>query len=272
MRLLFFILVINLLIGCTHKDDSAEPNEYAARFVKELNQSDTFKYENSLYVYNERLKRIDSSGYFYKTRMDKWLNLQSLGKGYDSLQIRFSYEIYIMPEWTMIALIHDGKKWTAEISRISNHYNEKKEMVDTMSRKIRLDKPKSGWVNFISKLFDLKVLTIDDEKIISKEDRVTPADGDGLDFEIATKNVYRFYGYSNPEDQSEKYWQVINVNAIKKLLYQEFEVLRDFEEEIMKDWEKMIEENLKQMGEPHKSVKLNEITISNDNDTIIVKD
>ena len=46
---------------------------------------------------------------------------------------------------------------------------------------------------------------------------------DGVDFniEIASKYQYRFYGYHNPEQFQDKFWQAKNMNQIVKLIREE---------------------------------------------------
>ncbi len=176
----------------------------------------------------------------------------------------------------MIIFKHDGYRWTAEVSRIKEHFNEQKAMVDSMSRKVKFDKPISGWKIFINKLFELKVLIIEDDKtVISKDDYFAISDGCGIAVQVATRNVYRVYSYRDPVDFPKKYWQSANMEALKKLLHEEFEVLRDMDKEMNDDWDKMIIQNKEKMAleekNPVKKVKIKEVTIQNVVDTLSVK-
>lgn len=271
MRLLVFILFSAFLVSCYSKDDAAEPNEYAARFVRGLNTSDTFRLDIGGPRHPTK-KTIDSSFLITQEQYKRWTGLSSLKHGADSIEIRVDYGVALFSEYVMIILRHDRHKWTARILRIKEHFNIEKERVDSISVKAKYDRPNSGWVKFINELFDLKILTIDHQNIIPLEEYSSASDGDGLGFEFATKNVFRFYYYSNPEIQNKKFWQVRNVLAIKKLLYQEFDVLRKTDESIEYDFKSGVKKRLKELEERNKKkspvIKQTEITIENIPDTI----
>ncbi|MEQ1675793.1 MAG: hypothetical protein ABL876_03755 [Chitinophagaceae bacterium] len=279
MRTVLFILLLLcqvIFFSCKQKeDDAAVPNEYAAGFVRKLNTSDTFRYEFPFY-YSRRSNAIDSTSYYSKINSERWLGLSSLEKGFDSVQIRVSYGCALMSEWMMIILKHDGHKWTAEVSRVKDYFNEQKAMVDSMSRKVKFDKPISGWKAFINMLFELKILIIEDDKtVIQKEDYPSVADGCGIAIELATRNAYRFYAYGDPTWAPEKYWQSANIEAIKKLLLKEFEVLKEMDKEMNDDWHNMIKQNKEKRAQDQKNPvrkdKVVEITIQDVVDTPSVK-
>lgn len=236
MRYLYIIGLVVILISCNEHDDAAEPNEYAAKFIADLNQSDTFRYETSI-IFTDTLRQIvDSTFYNKKSDLERRLGLESLEDGYDSIQIRFSYSIGIFDEWVLVALRHNRIKWTGEVSIIKEHFNMEKETVGSLSRKIRFDQPKSGWFEFINKLFDLQILVIEDEKNILKDEIASVTDGDGVFLEIATPNVYRNYGYSNLDIQPQRFWQVRNVKVIKDFFIDEFEELKKADIQVTKNF------------------------------------
>lgn len=241
MRLLYTISFLFLLFSCNHKDDAAEPNEYAAKFVRELNTSDTFLFDFPFF-YNRRIEKIDSTYYYQRQEFERMLGLQDLKNGVDSIHIRMGYEVVLMSEFLMLELTNKEKKWIAEVSLIKSHFNIEKERVDSFSRIVKTDSPKSGWIKLINRLFELKVLTLEDEKIIPRDKYVSVADGDGIDFEIATSNAFRAYGYSNPEVQSKDFFQVRNILEIKKLLFSEFGLLNKWDKQIDENFKKGIEE------------------------------
>lgn len=219
---------------------------------------------------------MDSSAYFYIKNSEKWLGLQSIQKGVDSIQIRFSYGCSLMSEWMMIILRNENKKWEAEVLRIESHYSTEKQAYDTMTSEMRSDKPQSGWKKFIDKFFDLKVLSIRDDKVVvAKDDRMPVADGCGIGIEIATKNVYRFYSYPDPAASPEKYWESANIDAIKKLLLEEFKELKHMDKEMNDDWHNMIKQNEEKRAQNEKNlvrkVKLVELTIQDVVDTSSTK-
>jgi hypothetical protein len=264
MRYLYIIGLVVILISCKKHDDAAEPNEYAAKFIADLNQSDTFRYETSI-IYTDTLRQIvDSTFHNKKSDLERKLGLESLEDGYDSIQIRFSYSIAIFDEWVLIALRHNGIKWTGEVSIIKEHFSQEKETVDSLSRKIRFDQPKSGWIEFINKLFDLQVLVIEDQKIILNDEFASATDGDGVFFEIATPNVYRNYGYSNLDIQSKRFWQVGNVKVIKDIFIDEFEELKKADIQITKNFKQRTRNSRRERerkGKSEDKIKIKEMTI-----------
>lgn len=274
MRLLYTISFLFLLFSCNHKDDAAEPNEYAAKFVRELNTSDTFLFDFPFF-YNRRIEKIDSTYYYQRQEFERMLGLQDLKNGVDSIHIRMDYEVVLMSEFLMLELTNKEKKWIAEVSLIKSHFNIEKERVDSFSRIVKTDSPKSGWIKLINRLFELKVLTLEDEKIIPRDKYVSVADGDGIGFEIATSNAFRAYGYSNPEVQSKDFFQVRNILEIKKLLFSEFSLLNKWDKQIDENFKKGIEEfsnnekikKSKKEDRGEKNIKINEMTIQDVVDT-----
>lgn len=277
MRVLYTISLLFLLFSCNHKDDASEPNEYAAKFIKELNTSDTFLFEFPFF-YSHRTEKIDSINYFQRQRFNRMLSLQDIQNGVDSIHIRMVYEIVLIPEFLMLELTNREKKWMAEVSLIKSHFNIKEEKVDSFSRIVRTDFPKSGWIKLINKLFELKILTLEDERVISRDKYVAIADGDGIDFEIATSNVFRAYGYSNPEYQLKDNLQIRNIIEIKKLLFSEFGLLNKWYKQIIDDFERGTEEDgneekIKNHNSENRSkgnIKINEMTIQDVGDTTTI--
>jgi len=212
-------LLLAILTSCTSQDDAAVPNAYAARFVRELNTSDTFWFEFP-FSFNDRLNKIDSSNFFQRRNFEKIIGIENLEKGMDSVRIRMFYSWALISEFLMLELKNTEGEWNAEVSRVKIHFNNEKEVIDSYSRKVMTDCPKSGWVKLINQLFDLKILSLDDEKIIPRDMVASMADGEGIDFEIETHSTYRSYGYSNPASQPEEIWQVRNLNRIKEILWE----------------------------------------------------
>jgi hypothetical protein len=128
-----------------------------------------------------------------------------------------------MPHF-LIILENLNNKWKAEICRIvfPRNYEEGR----TISRITFKSSPKSGWTNFINQLFDLKILTLPTDRDIPNFKLRHVMDGCGADIEVATKNVYRYYVYDNPE--LYKYWQTKNMMKIIKLINDEFEIRKKF--------------------------------------------
>jgi hypothetical protein len=212
---LLFLLVSFLLLSCKNKDDSSAPNPYAAKILTQLNRSDSFLY----YSPGSKNKWVDSALKQGKKDDERYLKLQSLEKGFDSIQIRIRYGC-VMGYSRLIILSNSNNKWKAEISKLNYHWDSSEKRIDTVTRSIHLMSPKSGWVKFINELFDLKILTLPDEDEIPNFERNDPNDGCGATIEIATKNTYRYYLYDNPDVY--KYWQTKNMMEILRKINEEF--------------------------------------------------
>ena len=222
MRMYLIILIgiqILFLQGCKH-DNSATENQYAAQILSQVNPSDTF-----LFDFPSAKDQLVTIYFSYLPLHEKWLNLQSLHKGYDSIEIRVWYGCEFGCGRRLVRLFHNREKWQAEISTLTLHGGGDEgaaNYIDSMSREIEFKSPKSGWVRFINSLFDLKILVLPNDYDIPNFKQVRPTDGDWIQIEISAKNIYRFYGYTNPDFYD--YWQVQNVLQILKLLSTEFNI------------------------------------------------
>ena len=225
----FFILLICFSViffqSCSG-DDSTTPNTYAAKILSQLNTHDTFLVD--LPPTNDY---VDSIFLAYQSFNEKWLNLRSLRKGYDSIEIRLWYGCYIGCGDRLIRLTHNSEKWQAEISNITRYGGGDPgpfKYFDSLSREIEYKSPKSGWVSFINNLFALHILTLPDDNNIPNFERSSATDGEWVQIEISTRDTYRFYGYDNPgccsQEKEDKYWQVKNVLKIIRLLSTEFNI------------------------------------------------
>jgi len=267
--ILYFLLSISLL-SCKSKDDSAAPNEYAAKFVKQLNPTDTFLFDFPV----DKNGQYDSRTKHLLDEFDQQLGLPSLEKGFDSIQIRFGYSYEMDGTEKLVILKNDGKKWIAELSEVYVHFDPVKFKIDSsrITRKIAYRSPKSGWVKFINKLFDLKILTIEDNDKIPGFKPSYAMDGWGIGIELATKKAYRFYNYDNPDMYANRYWQAKNVIAIKDLLYHEFSILSKWDKEKEEKRKIRMAEKERQLNEESKSgkkVKIQEVNLKNPADTIV---
>src|SRR5688500_17996987 len=88
--LLSGLIVIQLVLLSCKGDDSAKQNEHAANILSQLNLSDTFLFDFPLYYNNQ----LDGVVLVNLRRQEKWLNLPSLRKGFDSIEIRIWYGCY----------------------------------------------------------------------------------------------------------------------------------------------------------------------------------
>ncbi|MBI5857226.1 MAG: hypothetical protein HZB42_06215 [Sphingobacteriales bacterium] len=195
----------------------------ADQYIRELNTSDTFRYEFTVNGKGE----FDSLEYFYKKEFENFLKLPSLEKGFDSIQIRISYGC-AMGSNMLVTLWNQQNIWNAEVRRIGDNYTDKNLQIHPVLQRIECKIPRSGWRVFLNKLFKLKVLSLEDNGRIPGFNYYVPADGCIMAVEIATKNVYRFYSYENPDMYEDKYWQGKNVLAILRLINKELSIDTDW--------------------------------------------
>jgi len=214
---LLFLLVLVSLYSCQH-DDSSTPNPYAAKILAQSNLGDTFLYE--------RPKQDPNDSQMQKRAL-RYLKLESLEKGFDSIQIRIWYGCPLGPGELLVVLKSNKEKWGAEVCKIVYPATYQR-WGDSITRIIFKDSPKSGWIKFINRLFDLSVLSLPDEKQLKNLHYSVPMDGCGVDIEIATKNVYRKYGYGNPDIYDAEFLEAKNILSILKLINEEFGIRGKF--------------------------------------------
>lgn len=207
---------------------SCKEGNNPARRIAELNTADTFLFE-----FPKRDRIGDSFWYMRKESFEKSLGLHSLEKGFDSIQIRLWYEDFSIGE-RLIILSNSNKGWKAEVSTISidDNPNFKGDEIERanadflikyiVTRTIESKMPKSGWDKFIRKLFNLNILTLPDEGKVTAIDQGGGTDGWSITVEIATKKVYRYYGYSNPDFFYRNAEEARNINHILVLIDEEF--------------------------------------------------
>jgi hypothetical protein len=124
-----------------------------------------------------------------------------------------------------IELILDKNGWKAELSDLFVQHSLPSGNHDSLTRKTEVRQPSSGWNTFVTNLFELKILSLPDFKVIqsSSDKQRVIMDGCGIIVEIGTKRAYRVYSYETPDAYVE-YWQVKNVIAIIRLIEDEFQI------------------------------------------------
>lgn len=213
---LLLLTVLVFLRSCKEEDDSATSNPYAAKILAQLNPTDTFLY----YSGKSNNKRIDSTIKQDKADRERWLNLQSIERGFDSVQIRIWYGCAILGNDRLIVLANANHSWRAEVSKLQYQWDSLTQRFDTVTRSVVSKLPQSGWRKFINQLFDLKTLTLPNEQDIPNFAERSITDGCSVEIEIATKDCYRYYYYTNPD--LYEYWQAKNMISILKLINSEF--------------------------------------------------
>jgi hypothetical protein len=222
------ILLLISLIGYSALFTSCKDENNPARRITELNTADTFLFE-----FPKRDRIGDSFWYMRKASFEKSLGLQSLEKGFDSIQIRLWYEDFSTGR-RLIILSNSNKGWKAEVSTINtdDNPNFKGDEINRanpdfleeyiVTRTIESKMPKSGWDKFIKKLFNLNILTLPDEGKVTAIDQGSGTDGWSITVEIATKKVYRYYNYSNPDYFYRQAEEARNINHILVFVDEEF--------------------------------------------------
>ena len=167
-------------------------------------------------------KELPSADIFYNLAKakQKQLGLDSLENGYENLQIRVWYDFALVRERRLVVLTNKDTNWTATVYYLQVNWDGQTETI--LSKKIKQVIPKSGWTYFSKKLLDLKILTLPNQNEV-------PGYGGGFDgrtynVEIATKNQYRFYGYWEPQEYKDKFWQAKNMADILALFQTELGV------------------------------------------------
>ena len=212
MKGIYFIALITLLLfaGCKEQTDSIH---HSFVFV---DTTKPFKREIPTYQ--------DGSGdlfYFVEKAKQKQLGLDSLENGFSNLQIRVWYDYSLVKQRDLVVITNKDTNWTATVYNLQVDWDGETETI--ISKQVKQVTPKSGWSDFLGKLFDLKILTLPNmNDIPGLDDGWT--DGITYNVEIATKNQYRFYGYHLPDKFEDKYWQAKNMTNILKLFEQEFGV------------------------------------------------
>jgi len=154
-----------------------------------------------------------------KTRQ-KQLGLDSLENGFDNLQIRLWYDFSLVRERKLVVITNKDINWTATVFDFQVDWNGHTETI--LSKNVKQVTPKSGWQDFSKKLFSLNVLTLPNQHDIPNYGG--GADGRTYNVEVATKNQYRFYGYWEPQDYQDMFWQAKNMADILKLIEDELGV------------------------------------------------
>lgn len=150
----------------------------------------------------------------------KQLGLDSLENGFENLQIRVWYDFALVRERKLVVITNEDTTWTATVYDLQVDWDGRTESI--LIKKVKQVTPKSGWADFCKKLLDLKVLTLPNQDDIPNYGGGN--DGRTYNVEVATKNQYRFYGYWEPQEHQDKFWQAKNMASILSLFKHELGV------------------------------------------------
>ena len=182
-----------------------------------VNQPVTFVDTNKTFK-----KEIPTVDIFYNLAKakQKQLGLDSLENGFDNLQIRLWYDFALVRERRLVVITNKDTSWTATVYYLQVDWDGKTETI--LSKKIKQVTPKSGWATFSKKLLKLKIVTLPNQDNVKGYGG--GFDGRTYNVEVATKNQYRFYGYWEPQEYQNKFWQANNMSEILKLFETELGV------------------------------------------------
>lgn len=161
----------------------------------------------------------------YKLTQDKarQLKLDAIENGYDSIKIRVWYNYSLINNRKLLVLSNRNGVWSGTLYKMTVNWDPQinKETIETIEKGQVV--PRTGWANFINKLYELQILTLPDMDDIQNL-RDNWLDGVDYNVEIATKNQYRFYEYHMPDKFQDEFWQAKNMMGILNLIQDEFEV------------------------------------------------
>ena len=171
-------------------------------------------FEDTTKPFKKEIQTYQNGGLdlFYELAKSKQeqLGLDSLENGFENLQIRVWYDFALVRERKLVIITNKDTTWTATVYDLQVDWDGRTETI--LSKKIRQVTPKSGWAHFSKKLLDLKVLTLPNQFDIPNYGG--GHDGRTYNVEVATKNQYRFYGYWEPQEYQDKFWQAKNMTSI----------------------------------------------------------
>ncbi len=161
--------------------------------------------------------------YQKKIEMEKMIGLEPLELGFDSIQIRMWYGIALRDKLQLLVLKKKDSKWFAQFYYLELNYDNNRDSLLSVTKKIETKKPISGWEYFIKKLFKMGILTFPDSQAI--KDYGDCDDGDGITVETSTIKNYRIYNYPCFSNQ-DRIDQAKKMELIMELIEKEFSFRR----------------------------------------------
>lgn len=175
---LFFLSFSFVGIGCKNNQKKAPESERAVgdTVIKEMPK---------WYEPNTPKQKIDS-------KVFELLNLDYLGNGFDSLQIRIWIDCGYEPS-NIIVIEKKKSVWKAIFYSFTLHFDQDYN-VDVRSLKTENKSPKSGWKNFSDSLLETGLTDLPDfMKFYPKYNY--PTDANRTLVEVGTPRKYRLYEY-----------------------------------------------------------------------------
>lgn len=174
-----------------------------------------------VYIMPPKLTYIgtDSQAIYFENEV----GLDPIRRGYDSLEIRISYN-YGTPgsgdDSTLTLVIKNKEgKWASEILKFDPDYHLQDSVFYSVISRRRGMVPATGWGNFIDTLFSFGLLNKPYEEI--EEGKNIVHGPNSIQIEVATKSKYIQYSYFVPSVYQNEYWQIEDLKGIIELLKKE---------------------------------------------------
>jgi hypothetical protein len=215
LHLVIIVLFIITLSGC----DIAKQESFVKLPICDTSLNlDTPAFKKEIY---NSIGRINPSVEMTKLYISE-ANLRSYNKGYDSIAVRL-FDYYDDQETDIIEIRKHCEGWVAQFNKIKRSNVNGKVLVEVETKKYL--KPKSGWRDFTSKIFDLGITSLPDWSYI--DDYNPSTDGYMITVEVATSKYYRIYDYLNPRHKPE-IKEARKIVEIMEIIEKELGVKRKF--------------------------------------------
>lgn len=178
--------------------------------------------DSSIIDIPKNLKGDHSLIYRLHKKDEKLLGLDSLQIGFDSMQIRIWFEPGMSYKKQMIILKNTNGSWIGQLlSWIIDNGTENSPNHTILNKQIENVSPKSGWDKYIAELIKLNIITLPDDS------NIKGVEGGGGDLrmtsiEVATRNMYRFYTYMEPDGYNKKFKELQDMESIIHYTGKEF--------------------------------------------------
>lgn len=207
-KLAVFFIPFILLYACNGQD----------RIGAKVSKTDTTK------VFNREIPtgKDGTVDLFYNLKKQKasQLKLDSLESGFDSLQIRISYDYSLVTKRDLVVIKMTNAKWEGKLYEMTVDWDAFTLTEKVISKKVKSIAPRSGWNSFVQKVLDLEVMSLPNmDDIPGLEDGWN--DGVTYNVEVATQRQYRYYSYHLPKEFQDKFWQAKNMIKILELIKNE---------------------------------------------------
>lgn len=159
------------------------------------------------------------SDYRITKAFQKQAGLDSLEKGYDSLQIRIWGGHSQLLEFYLLIISKREKKWHGKLITLEYTIDPKSGVYQFKNKRSKTVSPKSGWEVFVKRLFDFQVTSLPDMSELGYE---SGEDGSSYMVEVATNKSYRFYSYWSPAEYQNKYPAAKSMYSIAQFVESEF--------------------------------------------------